>query len=101
MRDAALMIASLGDDFTASPAERLVAALRGAVTWLRRARLARRHLGHLRRLDARLLDDLGLAPADLAALDPELSALDATRRLAGAAARRNAARRAEERWGRI
>jgi uncharacterized protein YjiS (DUF1127 family) len=101
MRDAALMIASLGDDFAASPAERLVAALRGAVVWLRRARTARRHLRHLRRLDARLLDDLGLAPEDLTALDPDLSALDATRRLADAAARRHAERRAEERWAHI
>ena len=101
MRDAALMIATLGDDFAASPAERLLATLTRAVASLRRARLARRHLRHLRRLDARLLDDLGLSPEDLAALDPELSALEATRRLAEAAARRRAARSAEERWARV
>ncbi|WP_333822695.1 hypothetical protein [Pinisolibacter sp.] len=101
MRDAALMIASLGDDFAPSPAERLVAALRRAVASARRSRLARRHLRHLRRLDARLLDDLGLAPEDLAALEPGMTALVASRRLAEAAARRLAAAHRDERWMRI
>lgn len=98
MRDAALTIAALGDDFAPSLAARLVRALRHLAAQAGRRWTARRHLRALRRLDARLLDDLGLAPADLAGLDPDLSALEATRRLAAVAARR---RRAEERWRRV
>lgn len=98
MRDAALMIAALGDDFAPSPLDRALRAAARLAAAVRRALVARRHLKQLRRLDARLLDDLGLTPADVAALDPRLSALDATRRLADAAAARRHASAAEERW---
>lgn len=95
MRDAALMIAALGDDFAPNLLQRLLRRLDAAVGSLRKAHAARRHLRHLRKLDPRLLDDVGLSPTDLAALDPELSALEATRRLARSAAARRAA---EDRW---
>lgn len=96
MRDAALTIAALGDDYALSFAERLARRLALGLDALRRRHRAYRHLRQLRRLDARLLDDLGLVPDDLAALAEESSALAATRRLA----ERVAARRAEERWAR-
>jgi uncharacterized protein YjiS (DUF1127 family) len=98
MRDAALMIAALGDDYAPSLVDRALCAVHRLGKALRRALVARRHLKQLRRLDARLLDDLGLTPADVAALDPRLSALEATRRLADAAAARRHASAAEERW---
>ena len=98
MRDAALEIALCCDDFAPSLFERGRRAAAGLLAGLRRARLARRHLKQLRRLDPRLLDDLGLTPTDLAALDPALSAEEATRRLAEVTCRRRAA---EERWLRL
>ena len=94
MREAALEFALRGDEFAPSLFDRL----RHGLAARRRARLANRHLRHLRRLDARLLDDLGLTPDDLADLDPSLSSIAATRRLAEAAGRR---RTAEERWLRV
>jgi uncharacterized protein YjiS (DUF1127 family) len=100
MRDAALTIAALGDDFAPSLAARALAAATKALAALRRARAARRHLAQLRRLDPAHLADIGLAPTDVAALDPRLSALEATRRLADAAATRRHDRLAEERWSR-
>ncbi len=97
MRDAALEIALRGDDFALSLVDRARLGVARLVAALRCRRLARRHLKQLRRLDARLLDDIGLAPADLAALDPTASPVEATRRLALAARRR----RDEERWQRV
>mgnify|MGYP001768484560 CR=1 FL=1 len=99
MRDAALMIAALGDDFALSAWDRVRLAVGRAIATLRRARTARRHMRRLRRLDARLLDDVGLAPADLAGLDPALGAVAASRRLAEIARRRSMT--AEERWSRL
>lgn len=95
MRDAALMIAALGDDFAPNLLQRLLRRLDAAVGTFRKARAARRHLRHLHELDPRLLDDVGLSPTDLATLDPEMSALEATRSLARSAATR---RGAEDRW---
>lgn len=99
MRDAALMIAALGDDHALSPWDTFRRAVARSVTGLRRALAARRHMRQLRRLDARLLDDLGLEPADLGGLDPRLSPLEASRRLAEIARRRT--RASEERWRRV
>ncbi len=96
MRDAAQTIAALGDDYTLSLAQRVARGFVRGLDTLRRWRDARRHLRHLRRLDGRLLDDLGLVPADLADFAEDASALATTRRLAD----RAAARRAEERWAR-
>ena len=98
MRDAALEIALRGDDFALSLVDRARHAVDRLVATWRCRRLARRHLKQLRRLDARLLTDLGLEPADLAALDPTASPVEATRRLAAAAARRRRDVTAEERW---
>ena len=98
MRDAALEIALGGDEFAPSLFDRLRHGFAALVAALRRARLAHRHMRQLRRLDARLLGDLGLTPDDLAGLDPALSSIAATRRLAEAARRRRAA---EERWLRV
>jgi uncharacterized protein YjiS (DUF1127 family) len=100
MRDAALTIAALGDDFALSFLDRALRAGKQALAALRRARTARRHLRQLRRLDDHLLADLGLTLDDLGALDPQLPALEATRRLAATAARRRD-RAAEERWCRL
>ena len=97
MRDAALMIAALDDDFAPSLAARVGRAIVTFAAAVRRHLRARRALRHLRRLDPHLLGDIGLAPADLEALDPTLSASEATRRLAAAAAHRRI-RPAEERW---
>ena len=97
MRDAALMIAALRDDYAPSLATRALRALAGLATALRRRWIARRHLAQLRRLDPHRLDDLGLTPDDLAGLDPALPALAATEALAA----RVAARRADERWSRV
>lgn len=106
MRDAALTIAALGDDFAPSLLARARRAVEGLAAEIRGTRLARRHLRHLGRLDARLLADIGLAPDDLAAIDPALSPREATRRLADAARHRRAAAAAaaaaaEERWHRL
>ena len=98
MRDAALMIAALGDDFAPSLADRAVRTVTKLVARWRRARAARRHLAQLHRLDPAHLADIGLTTADVAGLDPRLSALEATRRLADAAAHRRAG---EERWRRF
>ena len=99
MRDAALTIAALGDDFAPTLPRRIALGLRRLLAALRRTRAARADLARLRRFDATRLDDLGLAPADIAGLDPALPALEATRRLAEAAARRRRAA-AEDRWPR-
>jgi len=96
MRDAALTIAALGDDFAPSLFDRALRAAARPIAALRRALTARRHLAHLRRLEPHLLDDIGLRPADLAALDPHLSPREATRRLAAAARRGHID--AEARW---
>lgn len=96
MRDAALMIASQGDDYATSLATRLWQGALGLAALVRRRWIARRHLRQLRRLDDRLLADIGLAPEDLGGPTGE-NALDVTRRLAA----RAAARRAEERWTRV
>ncbi|MDK9697244.1 MAG: DUF1127 domain-containing protein [Siculibacillus sp.] len=99
MRDAALMIAALGDDHALSYWDIFRRAVMRLAASLHRARTARRHMRHLRGLDARLLDDLGLTPRDVAGLEPSLSAVEASRRLAEVARRRVAAR--EERWRRV
>ncbi len=97
MREAALTIAALGDDFAPSVAARLSRALAALALNLRRRLTARRDLRRLRGLEPRLLADLGLDRSDLAGLDRDVSALEATRVLAARVASR---RRAEERWAR-
>ncbi len=98
MRDAALMIATLGDDYAPSLAARFGRWIAGRFATVRRHLAAGRALHHVGHLDERLLADIGLAPADLDGLDPMLPA--ATRRLAAAAADRRRVRVAEERWRR-
>lgn len=98
MRDAALMIAALDDDFAPSLAARVGRAVAALLTALQHRRRAHRALRHLHRLDPHLLRDIGLEPVDLGTLDPTLSAPEATRRLAAAARRRT--RAVEERWAR-
>lgn len=91
MRDAALTIAALRDDFAPSLARRIATGFARLWAGLDRHRRARRHLARLRQLDAHMLDDLGLKPHDVAGLDPAISAPEAIRRLQAAATKRRCA----------
>lgn len=96
MREAAFEIALGRADFAPSLAERLRLGLRDLVEAFARHRRAAEGLAELRGLEAHRLADLGLTPADVAALPLDLDPREATRRLARIARHRTLA----DRWAR-
>jgi len=96
MREAAFEIALGRADFAPSLAERLARGARDLFALLRRRRRAAADLLELRGLEPHRLADLGLTPADVAALPLDLDPCEATRRLARVARRRSLA----DRWAR-
>lgn len=81
MREAAIEIALIGDDYALSLAERARRALRRGLSALRRSLAGRRPPPLTAPVDPRRLADLGLSPHDLGAADARSTVEERWRRV--------------------